>query len=86
MKLLLANKLFYHYGGAETSFFETMQLLEQKEHHVVPFSMKHPINFYSRYEKYFVSHVDYESKKLYTKIRSTLRLLYSFEARKKSNI
>ena len=62
MKILLANKYFYKRGGAENSFFETARLLKEKGHEVVFFSMKHPDNMPSEYEKHFVDYVDYEKK------------------------
>ena len=42
MKILLANKYFYLKGGAEVSFFETANVLLEKKHKVVYFSMDHP--------------------------------------------
>jgi glycosyltransferase involved in cell wall biosynthesis len=83
MKILLANKYFYLKGGAEVSFFETAKLLESKGHKVIFFSMQHPHNFSSEYEKYFVSNVDYENDGFKIKIDASLKLLYSFEAKRK---
>lgn len=83
MKILLANKFFYLKGGAEVSFFETAKLLESKGHKVIFFSMQHPKNFPSIYEKFFVSNVDYEKSALKDKIDASLKLLYSFEAKRK---
>jgi glycosyltransferase involved in cell wall biosynthesis len=83
MKILLANKYYYLKGGAEVSFFETAKLLENKGHKVVFFSMQHPRNYTSEYEKYFVSNVDYEKKGFRYKIAILLKLLYSLEAKKK---
>jgi glycosyltransferase involved in cell wall biosynthesis len=83
MKILLANKYYYLKGGAEVSFFETAKLLEIKGHKVIFFSMQHPQNYASEYEKYFVSNVDYENDGFKNKIDASLKLLYSFEAKKK---
>jgi glycosyltransferase involved in cell wall biosynthesis len=83
MKILLANKYFYLKGGAENSFFETAKLLKQKGHEVSFFSMRDRKNLSCPYEKYFVSNVDYEKKGLRNSIATSLKLLYSFEAKKK---
>ncbi|MDP2923947.1 MAG: glycosyltransferase family 4 protein [Candidatus Omnitrophota bacterium] len=83
MKILLANKFFYLKGGSEYVFFDSAKLLESRGHKVIFFSMRHPRNFSSEYEKYFVSNVDYESNRFKSKIDASLKLLYSFEAKRK---
>lgn len=83
MKILCANKYFYRRGGSEAVFFDTAALLESKGHELVFFSMKHPQNRPNRYEKYFVSPVDYEHAGVLAKANHALKLLYSFEARKR---
>lgn len=83
MKILLINKFFYLKGGSESVFFETAELLKNKGHKVIFFSMKHAKNIASEYEKYFVSNVDYESKRLKDMFQDSLRLLYFFEAKQK---
>jgi len=83
MKILLANKYFYLKGGAETSFFQTAKLLEDKGHKVIFISMIHPRNLPSIYEKHFVSNVNYEQGNLIDNINASLKILYSFEARRK---
>jgi len=45
--------------------------------------MKDPQNFLSKYDKYFVSNVDYEKGGLKYRFGIALKLLYSFEAKKK---
>ena len=54
MKVLQIDKYFYFKGGAETVFFNTIDLLERKGHKVIPFSLKSDKNLFSEYEKYFV--------------------------------
>ena len=81
MKILLANKYFYKKGGAEESFFQTAELLKNKGHKTIYFSMHHPRNFASDYGKYFISNIDYEKKGLLNSIRVSSKLLYSFEAK-----
>jgi len=84
MKILLVNKFFYLRGGAETSLFDTAQLLRGKGHRVLFFSMSHPQNFASPFSRYFVSPVGFDSPAtIRQKIKASLRILYSFEARRK---
>jgi glycosyltransferase involved in cell wall biosynthesis len=83
MKVLLVDKFFYLKGGAERVFFETAKLLEDKGHKVVFFSMKHPLNLKTPYEKYFVSNIDYEKRSILHKMKAAANVIYSFEARKK---
>lgn len=82
MKVLLVNKFFFLKGGAETSFFDTAEVLTKKGHEVIFFSMAHPANFESTYAKYFVSRVDFENTGSWLQqIEASLRILYSWEAR-----
>jgi hypothetical protein len=60
VKILHVNKFFYLKGRAGTSFFETDKPLKNKGHKVIFLSMRHPRNFSSEYERYFVSNVDYK--------------------------
>lgn len=82
MKILLINKYYYIKGGSETYFFGVKKLLEDNGHEVIVFSMKDSKNFYSKFEKYFVKNVDYEKGGLFNKVLFSLKLIYSFEARK----
>ena len=83
MKILFVNKFFFPHGGAEVSLFETEKILRDKGHKVVNFSMKHPMNFSSDFDKYFVSYIDYEKEGIKNEIKASFRLLYSFEAKRK---
>ncbi|WP_278777779.1 glycosyltransferase [Bacteroides nordii] len=55
MKILLINKYYYIKGGADSVFFNTIKLLENHSHQVVPFCTKHPNNLSSQYDDYFVN-------------------------------
>ncbi len=83
MKILFVNKFFYRKGGAECLFFDTAAYLIKKGHNVSFFSMAHPRNLPSPYEKYFVSNIDYDSVKFTDIPKASLRLLYSFEAKRR---
>lgn len=82
MKILFANKYFYLKGRVEYVLFDSARLLENSGHKIIYFSMHHPKNLYSVFEKNFVSDVDYEKGSIKNKIDSSIKLLYSFEARK----
>lgn len=84
MKILMVNKFFYIKGGSETYYFSLKELLEKNGHEVIDFSMKDEKNFDSSYSNYFVDAVDYNKKQsLFSKIRSGLKIIYSFEAKRK---
>jgi len=83
MKVLLANKFFFQKGGAECIFFDTAKLLESKGHEVEVFSMKHPSNLPSKNIEYFISNINYDHDRIGHKIRNSVKLLYSFDAKKK---
>ena len=84
MKILMIDKYYFIKGGAERCFFELKQLLESRGHKVVPFSMKHPKNFPSKYTPYFVENIDFNPssfiQKVYTGIQSIERIIYSKQA------
>ena len=82
MKILLSNKFFFIKGGAENSFFLTAKVLKKGGHEVSFFSMSHSRNIPSKYDKYFVSNVDYEKNELRNAVRVSHKLLYSFEAKR----
>jgi glycosyltransferase involved in cell wall biosynthesis len=84
MKILLVNKFFYPRGGAEIAMLEQAKLLQEKGHEVAFFSMHHPQNQYSEFDKYFVSHVNM-SRPAYSLsgIKMIGRMIYSIEAKKK---
>ena len=61
MRVLLVNKFYYQRGGDCTAVFSTERLLREKGHDVAIFSMKHPDNVRSDYEKYFPEEVSFSS-------------------------
>ncbi|MBI2399517.1 MAG: glycosyltransferase family 4 protein [Deltaproteobacteria bacterium] len=84
MRILAANKFYFHKGGDTTIFFATIDLLKSHGHDVSVFAMDNPKNLDSDYKKYFVSNVDLnEGGGLKGQVKSAARILYSFEARKK---
>ena len=80
----MINKFYYLVGGVERYFFEVVKLLENKGHKVYPFAMEHSRNEPTKYQKYFVSNIEFKNNVSYIKkFRSVLRTIYSIEARKK---
>lgn len=80
MKVLQIDKYFFMKGGAETVFFNTMNLLRQKGHEVVPFSLKSKKNFPSEYEDYFVDYPELSESSLLTKIKHIPNFIYNKKA------
>lgn len=86
MKILEINKFHFAKGGADKHFLDLIELLKSKGHDVAVFSMLHPKNRKSNWEKYFVSTVGYTDEySLWQKIKGLFRMFYSFEAKIKIN-
>jgi glycosyltransferase involved in cell wall biosynthesis len=60
--VLQVNRFFSSRGGSETVMFQTIKLLEEHGHSVVPFSMEDAGNFPSNYSSFFVRNVVMEPK------------------------
>lgn len=85
MKILEINKFHYLRRGAERHMLDVIDLLESKGHEVAVFSMRHPANLPSKWEKFFVNQVGYnaDDSTLWQKIVGIGRIFWSFEARRK---
>jgi len=87
MKILMVNKFYFIKGGSERYFFELSNILMEHGHKVIPFAMKHPNNYSSRYEKYFVDNIEFnlnsDLEKLKKSFKISGRIIYSLHARKK---
>lgn len=87
MRVLFVDKYYFIKGGAERYFFEFAKVLEQNGHEVIPFSMKHPDNFDTRYSDYFVPEIDYTISNPLRKAmilpRTLARMVYSTDAKKR---
>ena len=81
MKILQVNKFFYRRGGAETHFFDLIDLLSAHGHTVIPWSMKDPANQPSEYEKYFIDNINFQKQESWTRqVQKAGHMLYSIEA------
>ena len=87
MKVVLAHKFFHLVGGTEIYFHNLTQILQKHGHETIPFSVRHPHNLASEFERFFVSPLDFGDHRLLYKLlhlpRILSRTLYSFEARRK---
>jgi glycosyltransferase involved in cell wall biosynthesis len=87
MKVLMIDKFYFIKGGAERYYFELKDVLEAKGHKVIPFSMKHPENFDTEYEEFFVDNIEYNVDSFLAKIASipriTARMIYSTHAKER---
>ncbi len=81
--LLAINNYFYRRGGAETLFFEHMQLFNDADWRAIPFAMQHPENLPSDYASYFVSEIEYGRRlSLSQKLSQAAKVIYSREAQR----
>ena len=84
MKILLINKFLYPKGGDAISTLTTGELLVARGHKVIFWGMDHPKNPDYSYRELFVSYIDFNKPmSVLQRFRTTLRILYSFEAKKK---
>lgn len=84
MTILEINKYHYLKGGADTVFFNTMELLSSHGHTVIPFTIKHPKNLPSIYEKYFVEAPEIrDMTSVWDKIKSIPRFISNKDAARK---
>lgn len=86
MRILEINKFHFDKGGADKHFLDVAELLKSKKHKVAVFSMEHPKNRKSAWQKYFISTVGYTSEySFWQKIKGAFRMFYSFKAKRKIN-
>jgi glycosyltransferase involved in cell wall biosynthesis len=84
MRILITNKYFYLKGGADQSMFRNAGLLRSKGHELAFFSMHHPLNKPTEYQKYFVSNVDYHARHtLFERMKIVRNIIYNKEANRK---
>ena len=83
MRVLLVNKFYYQRGGDCTAVFSTKKLLMEKGHDVAVFSMRHPNNVHSDFEKYFPDEVSFSNPGISNKASAAKRIFGSSEVAKK---
>lgn len=84
MKILLIHKYHFLMGGAERAYLEMADVLTRAGHEVAFFSMKHPRNIPTPWEKYFVDSVDYDDvpMKFSQKIRAVRNVFWNIQAKR----
>ncbi|MFH1326278.1 MAG: glycosyltransferase [Candidatus Falkowbacteria bacterium] len=81
MKILQINKFHYLKGGAERSYLETAKILKAHGHEVAFFSMQAKENLLTKFNKYFVSNINYHQKfSISQKVRQSIKAIYNREA------
>ncbi|MBN2200413.1 glycosyltransferase family 4 protein [bacterium] len=84
MKILMSDKFYFVRGGAERYFFDLKAVLEANGHTVIPFSMKHPDNFRTPYDRYFVDRIEFNAgnplRKARVGLQSLGRIFWSAQA------
>jgi len=85
MRILFVDKFFFEFSGTEVYLFELMSMLREEGHETAVFSMHHPKNKPSEYERYFVPHVDFRNGAGGIRARAAMakRVVYYREARKR---
>jgi glycosyltransferase involved in cell wall biosynthesis len=83
MRILLVNKFYYPRGGDCTAILSTEQLLKAKGHEVAVFSMQHPDNLASAWERYFPEEISFSAPGIAPKIKAAVRLFHSSEVASK---
>lgn len=79
MKILLINIRYAYVGGPERYLFNLKEILEQRNHKVIPFSIRYPINEVTEFDDYFVSPLS-DDESVYFKdqrrsVKNTLKTL-----------
>ncbi|OQX91556.1 MAG: hypothetical protein B6D58_07455, partial [candidate division Zixibacteria bacterium 4484_95] len=75
MKILIANKYLYPRGGDCLYTLRLMKLLTDAGHTVIPFSMHHPQNIKTDYDRYFVPYIDFREELKRFDIKSAIKVV-----------
>lgn len=83
MRILVANKFWYHRGGLERVMFDEISWLEDAGHQIAHFSTRQPHNEPSPWSDYFVPYLELgEGGSMHTaqKLRAAARMFYYRDA------
>lgn len=84
MKILVANKFFYPKGGPEIYLKGLTEYQQRMGHEIAYFSMKHPDNWQTDYEQYFVEKQKFDKPNpFFSNVRTAFKVVYSLEAANK---
>ena len=85
MKILAVNQCHYKRGGSEVVYFNTIDLLRSNGHEVACFSVLHPKNEPTEFEKYFIPAPDLRKSSVFQKMKGVFSYLYNKQAYKNIN-
>lgn len=71
----MVNWAWFPTGGDWTYIESVVKLYESKAHSVIPFSMHHPNNIHTPYEKYFIENIDYQKLNAEKSLKSGYEIL-----------
>lgn len=81
--ILQVNKFHYIRGGAERYYFNVSDLLKEKGHKVVHFSMKDDKNEASEFSRYFIKNINISQPSFsWGGFKKAFKIIYSFESKK----
>jgi glycosyltransferase involved in cell wall biosynthesis len=85
MRILYCNKYNFAFSGTEVYLFEAMDLMRAGGHEVALFSMADPRGEPTKYDEYFVPHIDFktQSHSFLDGARRAAHAIYSTEARQR---
>lgn len=83
MNILQVNKYFHPFAGVESYYFSLFKLLQKNGHQVAAFAMEDGEAIKIRWQKFFVSRVDYNGTGIREKLKFLTRMFYSREAGQK---
>ena len=84
MRILYCNKYNFAFSGTEAYIFSAMEMMRQRGHETALFSMIDPRGDATPYDRYFVSHREFQhAKGVLNRARLTGHAVYSIEARRK---
>lgn len=89
VKILLINKYHFLKGGAERAYFDMARMLEARGHTVAFFSMRHPQNKSTPWERYFIENIEYHEEEqegvrsAWKRLRLAGKILFNFDAKRK---
>jgi len=84
VKILYCNKYNFRFSGTEAYLFDLMDLMRSRGHEAELFSMADPRGEATRYDQYFVPHLEFKAEHmgLATRLRLAGHAIYSTEARR----
>ena len=82
MRVLVVNRYWRSFGGVEEVVRDTVSVLEQRGHDVVPFAMEAPENWDTPWARYFASNVEFHHAGSSGRLRGARRAISGRDARR----